>query len=445
MHRFSWPSGASRWFVAAGLAWGLCSYASAQSVVESATALVQQGRAEEAFRLLDPQEATRAGDPAFDAVMGAAAHAAGHYTRAVMARERLVLAQPGNLGAQVALGQSLNAVGDRSGVLALPAQAQAMLVPVDAGNALDPFLYSYDKPDAAGQSSLKGYAEVSVGRDSNANAGPVSGQLQSPVPGTPPWTLLPNAVETSGAFAAAQAGVRGRVVLDPRWSLVGTAVGSARHYGGQARAFGHTAWDATVGLAFRAERHELIASGQGSYYALDGSRLRTMGGVLGEWIYRLDGFRQIGSFVQVLDVHYPSQTLRDVRRSVVGTSYSHLFRGGASAYAGIYGGQEKPQTSGAEPLGHRLLGLRVGGQWPLAAQWTVFASADWERRSYGGEDPFFAVARGDRQTQWLVGLGWTPASGWRITPQWTLTRNASTLPITDYTRRVFSVTVRREF
>ncbi|PJI97342.1 uncharacterized protein DUF560 [Acidovorax sp. 69] len=417
----------------------------ADDVVQQALALGRQGQAMQAFQLLDPLESERAGDPVFDAAMGDAAHAAGQYTRAIMARERLLAAQPGNQQAQVALGQSLQAVGDRRGVLALPSDVQAALIPVDAGHTLDQFLYSYDRQEYGGRSSLKGYVELGVGHDSNANAAPVVGDLQSPVPGTPPWTLLPEALATSGNYVVAQAGLRGRAVLNSRWSVVGTAIGATRHYAGQADRFDHTALDGTLGMAWRSERHELIASAQGSYYALDGARLRTMGGVLGEWIYRMDGFRQWGSFVQVLEVRYPMQALRNVRRSVVGTSYSHLFRNGSSAYAGLYGGREQPQASGADPLGHRLWGLRAGGQWPLAPQWVAFASADWEHRRYGGQDPFFAVTRSDRQAQLALGLSWTPAPGWRVTPQWMVTRNASALPITDYERRVFSITVRREF
>lgn len=440
-----WSRRALPWCLAGVLGWGLPSVALADDVVQQATALVRQGKAVQAFQLLDPLEPQRAGDPVFDAAMGDAAHAAGQYTRAIMARERLLAAQPGNVQAQVALGQSLQAVGDRRGVLALPSEVQALLIPVDAGHTLDQFLYSYDRQEYGGRSSLKGYVELGVGHDSNANAAPIVGELQSPVPGTPPWALLPEALATSGNYVVAQAGLRGRAVLNSRWSVVGTALGSTRHYAGHADRFDHTALDAVLGLAWRAERHELIASAQGSYYALDGSRLRTMGGVLGEWIYRIDGFRQWGSFVQVLDVRYPTQVLRNVRRSVVGTSYSHLFRNGFSAYAGLYGGREQPQASDADPLGHGLFGLRAGGQWPLVPQWVVFASADWEHRRYGGQDPFFAVTRTDRQAQLALGLSWTPSPGWRVTPQWTFTRNASTLPITDYERRAFSIIVRREF
>ncbi|PUA96511.1 uncharacterized protein DUF560 [Acidovorax sp. 107] len=445
MYLRNWSRRVLPWCVVLAWGGGLSCSARADGVVEQAQALVQQGQAQQAFRLLDADEAQRAGDPAFDAAMGEAAHAAGQYTRAIMARERWLAAQPGSLEAQVALGQSLQAAGDRRGVMALPAPVQAALIPVDAGHTLDQFLYSYDRLEAGGRSSIKGYVELGMGHDSNANAGPVVGDLQSPVPGTPAWALLPEARATSGNYVVAQAGLRGRAVLNARWSVVGTAVGAARHYGGEADRLDHTALDGTLGLAWRTERHELIASGQGSYYALDGTRLRTMGGVLGEWIYRIDGFRQWGSFVQVLDVRYPDQALRNVRRSVVGTSYSHLFRNGSSAYGGVYGGRERAQASGADALGHRLWGLRAGGQWPLAPQWSVFANADWEHRRYGGQDPFFAVTRTDRQAQLALGLNWTPSPGWRVTPQWSFTRNASTLPITDYERRVFSVTVRREF
>lgn len=440
LSRRVWP-----WCLALALGAGLPSVALADDVVGQAIALLRQGQAVEAFQLLDPHEAARAGDPAFDTAMGDAAHAAGQYTRAIMARERLLAAEPGNLAAQVALGQSLQAVGDRRGVLALPSDAQALLIPVDAGHTLDQFLYSYDRAAYGGHSSFKGYVELGLGHDSNANAAPVVGELQSPVPGTQPWALLPEARATSGSFALAQAGLRGRAVLNSRWSVVGTALAATRHYAGQADRFDHTTLDAALGMSWRAERHEVIVSGQGSYYALDGSRLRTMGGVLGEWIYRIDGFRQWGSFLQVLEVRYPEQGLRNVRRSVVGTSYSHLFRGGSSAYAGVYGGREEPKTDGADPLGHHLYGLRVGGQWPVAPQWAAFVSADWEHRRYGGQDPFFAVTRTDRQAQVALGLSWTPAPGWRVTPQWQFTRNDSTLPITDYERRVFSVLVRREF
>jgi outer membrane protein len=97
--------------------------AHADALIDRAAALVQGGSAREAFDLLDAQEAVRAGDPAFDAAMGSAAHAAGQYSRAVLAWERVVAAQPDNMAAQVALARALYAVGDQRGVLALSERA----------------------------------------------------------------------------------------------------------------------------------------------------------------------------------------------------------------------------------------------------------------------------------------------------------------------------------
>lgn len=423
----------------------LAGAAHADALIDEAAALVQRGAAREAFALLDAQEAARAGDPAFDAAMGAAAHAAGQYTRAVLAWERVVAAQPDNMAAQLALARALYAVGDQRGAQALSEQVRAQGIPVDAALSIDQFLVSYDRAANDGGSSLKGYAELALGHDSNVNAGPGSMLLPSPVPGTPAWTLAPSALATSSDFLAALVAVRGRYVLDARWSLVGSAAGTPRRNDGGARAFDSTQLDASAGVAWRSERHEFIVQGQGAYYALDGTRLRSIGGVLGEWIYRLDGFRQWGSFLQSATLHYPTQPLRDVQRTVLGTSYAQVFRDGSLAYAGVHGGREDPDAAGVDYLGHRLVGVRAGGQLALARNWALFANVDWERRRYGAVDPFFAVVRRDRQVNASLGLSWVPTPAWRITPQWTGTHNDSTLPVSQYERRVWSVTVRREF
>ena len=145
------------------------------------------------------------------------------------------------------------------------------------------------------------------------------------------------------------------------------------------------------------------------------------------------------------DLRYPGQPLRDARRTVGGTSYIQLLRNGSLYYVGAYAGRETPRNEGVEYLQNDLAGLRAGVQWALAENWAAFTHVSHERRRYGAADPFFGVTRRDRQAQWTLGLSWLPAPGWRITPQWSWTRNASTLPITDYDRRTFAVTARREF
>lgn len=428
-----------------GLApWGACQ---ADELLDQAQAWVQQGEALRAFQLLDAQEARRAGDAAFDEAMGRAAFAAAQYTRAVMAWERVVLTQPGNLAAQMELAKALHAVGDKRGVQALAEQVRLRAIPVDAALSIDQFLVSYDRMDHEGHSTWKGYLDVTLGRDSNVNVGPEPNAPALSPPGTPPWSLAPGAQAQRASFAALQGNLRGRHVLDARWSLIGSATAEVRGHvnSDAAKAYDSEQLDATAGLAYRVERNEWMLSAQGATYRLEGDTLRNTAGLLAEWIYRIDGFRQWDTFLQVQTLRYPDQSLRDVRRTVGGTSYVHVLRNGSLFYAGAYAGQEKPRAAGVDNLGHDLVGLRGGVQWALSADWAAFTHLNYERRHYGAVDPFFGVTRRDRQAHWVLGVSWVPSPGWRVTPQWALTRNASTLPITEYDRRVFSVTLRREF
>lgn len=414
-------------------------------VLGQAEALLAQRDAQRAFELLDPHEAASAGDPAFDTLMGRATFAAGQFSRAVLAWERVVAAQPDNAAAAWELGRALHAVGDRRGAEAVSERVRTAGVPVDAALSIDQFLVSHDRRGYDGLSTWKGYVELTLGRDSNVNAGPGPDAPALSPPGTPAWTLAPGAEAQRASYAQVLGNVRGRHVLDARWSLIGSATADLRGHAGAADTYDSAQLDATAGVAYRLERHEWMLSGQGATYRLDSSALRNIGGVLAQWLYRIDGFRHWDTFVQFQGLRYPGQPLRDARRTVAGASYVHMLRSGSLVYAGLYGGRESPRADALDQLRHDLSGVRAGLQWALGAQWAAFTHLQHERRSYGAADPFFGVVRRDRQTQWALGLSWLPAPGWRVTPQWAQTRNASTVPITDYDRRVFSVTVRREF
>jgi len=86
--------------------------AEVDSVVKSARELLDKNQAKQAFDLLEPLEAARAGEPDFDTVMGIAANETAQYTRAVFALERVLSVQPENSRARAGLGRALFAVGD---------------------------------------------------------------------------------------------------------------------------------------------------------------------------------------------------------------------------------------------------------------------------------------------------------------------------------------------
>jgi tetratricopeptide (TPR) repeat protein len=420
-------------------------HAEVDVLVRYAQSALTQGRSQQAFDMLDPKEVDRAGDPDFDLVLGMAANASAHYTRAIMALERVVAVQPDNAQARGELGRALFGVGDRKGARALLLESKLDGTPIVAGETIDQLLQAVDRVEASGQSSYKWYAEAIVGNDDNANAGPATRNLAVPAFGGAIVDIQPSGIATTARFFTAAAGISGRLVLDPRWSVIGNAFGSARRHTGDARPFDYLQVDVNGGMSYRVERHEYTLVAQYGVYDIDHARVRDSTGVVGEWTYRFDGFRQASIYGQFGRLSYPQQPLADTDRSVVGVTYAQISRTGLFGYGGAYIGRESERSPGAAHLGHHLAGWRAGLQHPLGPTLALFGTLSYERRNFGGADPLFLVQRRDRQSSASIGMSWVPAPSWRVTPQVAWTRTASTVPLADYDRQIVSVAVRREF
>lgn len=420
-------------------------HAEVDELVTNARALLEQSQAQKAFDLLEPQEAARAGDPDFDTVLGIAAVETGQYTRAVFALERVLAVQPSNSRARAELGRALFSVGDTKASRQVLMETKRDDIPAEAAATIDQFLQAIDQVEDAARSSVKPYLEASIGHDTNINAGPGNPNVAVPAFGGLIFTLNPAGVETQDTFVTLGGGLSANYVLDPRWSLIANAYGNAR-INGQYNDFNTGQVDVNVGASYRYEKHQFKAVVQAGTYTVAGSRARDQQGLIGEWTYRPDGFRQWSTYIQWGDLIYPGQSLRDATRTVIGTSYAHTFRDSdVVAFAGAYLGTEKERASGVPHLGHDLVGLRVGGQKSLSDEWALFGSVSYEDRKYGGADPLFLVTRHDKQWGLNLGANYVPAKGWRFTPQLTLTSVKSNVAISDYNRTMFSVTVRRDF
>ncbi len=419
--------------------------AQSDATLRDAMALTNGGQGQQAFTLLDPLEVTRAGDPEFDLVFGIAANEAGQYSRAIMALERVLVTQPENSRARAELGRALFAVGDTRAARTLLRETRDQGVPVAVASTIDEFLQAIDRVDAQGKSSWKAYVEAGLGHDSNANSGPANSNVAVPAFGGLIFTLAPSGVKQSTEFLALNAGISGRYVIDPRLSLIGTGTLQTRFNSGSADQFDTVQADASGGVSYRHDQNEYSLVGQVGSYMVDGNRARDQIGLVGEWTFRFDSFRQLGTYLQLSELTYPGQGLRNANRTVFGSSYSHLFRDGRLLYAGAYIGEEAEKASGFPHLGHKLWGVRLGGQQALRDNLAVFATLGYEDRRFGGADPLFLVTRKDEQVNVNLGLNWVPMPQWRVTPQLSFTQVKSNVAISDYNKSVLSVMVRRDF
>lgn len=419
-------------------------HAEVDAVVKEARALLDKGQAQQAFDLLEPMETPRAGDPDFDTVLGIAANETGQFTRAVFALERVLSVQPENSRARAELGRALFSVGDTQASRKVLLETKKDNIPTEAAATIDQFLQAIDRTEEAARSSVRTYIETSVGYDTNINSGPANSNIAVPAFGGLIFTLNNAGVATKGSFASLGAGLSARYVVDPRWSLIANLSGNGR--GNQKNStFNSLQLDANAGASYRHEKHEFTGVVQVGSYDVNGTRARDQSGLVGEWTYRFDGFRQLSSYIQWGTLKYPGQSARDADRTVVGTSYAHAFRDGFLVFAGAYVGTEKQKDSAFPQLGHKLYGVRTGAQQEISQNLSAFGSLSFENRKYGGPDPLFLVTRNDDQLNLNLGLNWVPGKLWRVTPQLALTKVKSNVAISDFNRAVLSVTVRRDF
>lgn len=423
----------------------LTAHAEVDAVVRDARDATAQGRAQDAYAALEPLEVQRAGDPDFDLAFGMAANVIGQYSRAIIALERALVANPDNAQARAELGRALFGVGDRRAARQALGEGKLQGIPVVAGETIDQILQAVDRVDAEGQSSYKGYIEFGIGHDSNVNSGPEQRNFAVPAAGGSVVTLNPSGVQTRADFLVVGGGFSGRYILAPRWSVIGNVTASMHSYNHGASQFDTRQADGNLGLSYRVERDEYTLVAQGGVYDIDNDRVRNLAGLVGEWTYRFDGFRQFSAYAQLTRLTYPQQHIADVDRKVIGFTYAHLLRNGFLGYGGVYAGAEDERADGVPHLGHKLLGVRGGLQQPLGPNLSVFVTLAYEDRKFGGADPLFFVTRHDRQTNASVGLTWVPLPAWRVTPQFAWVENRSDLGIAAYQKNVVSVVVRREF
>ncbi|WP_341904649.1 surface lipoprotein assembly modifier [Polaromonas sp. YR568] len=422
----------------------LSAHAEVDDLVREAQKLIAAGQMRLAFDLLEPHEVARAGDADYDTVLGISANETGQFTRAVFALERALSVQPGNARARAELGRALFSAGDTEAARRVLKETQQAGIPPEASATIDQFLQAIDRSEEAARSSIKSHVEAVVGYDTNVNSGPGNANVAVPAFGGVIITLSANSVALKDAFIATGGGVSWRQVMNPRWSLIGNVSGNAR-LNSKYHEFNTGQLDANAGATYRYDQHEFSGVVQAGTYTVNGARARDQQGIVGEWTYRLDGYRQWTTYVQWGQLEYPGQSVRNADRTVLGTSYAHAFRSGLILFTGAYAGEEKQRASSVPHLGHDLFGVRLGAQKAISNDLALFGNAAYEERDYGGTDPLFSRVREDRQLNLSMGLSWTPAKLWRVTPQLSMVSVKSNIPVADFRKTSLSVAVRRDF
>ncbi|MCE2947190.1 MAG: tetratricopeptide repeat protein [Betaproteobacteria bacterium] len=381
-----------------------CAPARADALLDRAGVLLDARAPKAAFELLSPLEPQRAGDPAFDYLLGIAALGIGQPTRAIFALERVLDVRAGDVPARAAIARAYLAVGETENARRALAGMRPEDRPAELAAALDRHGLAPSDPDGVRPRGWQAYLEGRAGHDSNVNSATATSQVAIPALGGQSVTLDPSGTRPQAGFLSIAGGIDLRAPLAHALSLSANAAASRLAHRHEDR-FDTATLDAGVGLAWARGPDRVDLALQANRLRLDDRRFRDVAGVVAQWQHAVAPDTRLTAFAQQARLSYPSQPVRDADRGVVGVSVLQAFpASGRTTYASAYAGREDERAGSVPHLGHSLAGLRIGLQWPTVGAGTLYVDAAHERRRHGGPEPSFLAVRRDQQFSISAGL-----------------------------------------
>lgn len=419
----------------------------ADDLLVSAKQKLDNGDPQAAYTLLVPLQSERAGDPEYDFLLGSAALGIGKNTEAVFALERVLAVLPNSAPARALIARAYYNLKETETARREFENVKKQDVPPEVATAIDRFLDAIERIEESERTSIRGFVELGIGYDSNVNSATADNQVGVPSFGGTIFSLAPSATEQEDMFVHFGGGVNFQHPFSKRLALFGGLAYQNKSNVNENN-FSTYYYDANLGLSYRRSRDTFTFGTQyNSFFVNDTSvysdAYRNASGLTGQWQHDFDSRNQVSFFVQYSKLVYPDQEIRNADRYVGGAGYAHAFgRGTVIAYLGVYGGVENEKADGAPQFGHDLYGARLGAQWNMSEKLALFLNASGEQREYGGPDPFFLVDREDTQSNASAGFIIFPSKGLRVTTQASGTRNDSNIPINEFDRVVYQISLR---
>ncbi len=420
--------------------------AAPDNLLTQANQLVKSGKAKQAYALLAPYESELAGDENYDYLLGIAALDSGKANEAIFALERVLAVNPNNLQARAEIAKAYFATGEITASQNEFETVQQQNPPKEVSATIEKFMGALARIKSGERTTLRAYVEGTLGDDSNVNSATSVDQVAIPLFGGAISTLSATGQKLRDTFASVAVGGNVRHALTPEWSVFGSANFNQRINSAQ-DTFDTGGLDISGGAALTRDDNNYSLALQAQDFRIDQNLFRSAIGATGQWLRRLGDQSQVSGYVQYTELHYPGQDVRDAERYVLGGAYARSLGGEYSpvVFMGAYAGDEVEREPNVSFLGHKLYGIRAGGEMKINPQATLFGTASLEQRDYGGTDPLFLVTRDDTQADLRIGLSYVPMPSWTITPQLSYTDNDSNIVVNAYSRTVVSVVVRRDF
>lgn len=406
--------------------------------------LIEDKHYDSAYELAKTLNAESAGQAQFDYFYGLAALETGHTSQAVFALERVLMVEPDNNAARLALARAYA----RTGQLDL---AHALLNAILASETQSDLLTQARAQLAALPSSVRAGSmrrsaalSLSMGYDSNINA--TTDLEQLPPPPATILNLSPGARALDDGFARVGFGLNAERTLDSGGFVFGAVDGyenvnfHEHDFNTTQGAFtGGGGLDAKAGRLLLYATHQRLLLDHASYLSL------TAPGV--EWQWRLATDRQLVLSALYAGYRYDNFSERNTDALVIAGGWRQtLAWNGAPRFSMFLSyGDENARADVFEYYGRKYYGLEFKTSFNVAARNTPYLRLRWQTSDYNGLDLLYGVTRTDNY--WRTSFGWT----YRLSAQSDIgfefehTRNNSDIQIYSFERSRAFVTTRYEW
>ncbi|MBU0689560.1 MAG: DUF560 domain-containing protein [Gammaproteobacteria bacterium] len=415
-------------------------------LLRDAEALLNNGKAEEAFQLLSAKDFEYAGNTEFDYLLGIAALDSGHPDKATLALERVLAVDPNFAGARLDMARSYFHLGDLSRAKTELEMVMKQEPPEAARITIEKYLGAIDSAEEARKTRYSVYLEGTVGRDTNVNNSTSQSDVAIPAFGDLVFTLNPTSLKTPATYFMGAIGGEVSHTLTDQWSVNG-GVDLRQRNNHKMPSYDFGSLDARVGAAF-ATGNEVFRLGlTWGFYEQAHLKNRNAYGFTGGWQHNFNPKNQLNVFGQYGKNRYsdPTYQVNDFNLSVVGAGLLHILDDGQSVLFASVNGLKEGAVNDRADGSKSGYGLRLGGQAPVSDAVEVFANVGYQRGRYDKENLAFLIKRDDKLVDLSLGASWHLTKLWTIRPQIAYSRNKSNIAIYSFDRIDASMTVRRDF
>lgn len=413
--------------------------------LDAAQSLLNQGKAAEAYELLEPLEIKYAGDLAYDYLLATAALNAGHPSKATFIYERMLALEPDYVGVRADMGRAYYMMGD---LARAKIEFESVLafsnLPPDLRSAVDQYMAAIEQRSKQQATVVTGFFEVGVGSDSNALSA-TSSSIINYANGAQA-ILGPESRKRGNSYFSYAAGAElNHAFADQPWSA---------YLGGDYRARSHASLDTADNYTMDARAGVQHASGRSlvrggvtfGRYWLDNAPTRDSYGATADWRFVIDDSDLLsvnGTATRLLYLA-AAQRVNDYDLFAASLGWTHAIAATTSATLALSAGEENA-TGGRLDGDKSHWGLRGTLQHSFTDTLGAYVTAGYQPGRYKKINTDFDLVRRDELSDLTAGLVWSLQDRWSVSTTVSMSKNRSNMPINAYSRTDAAVVLRKDF